>query len=78
MVALRSSRLAELPTAVAQRDGFAVSGIRGGTATFRVECDGAAFGVTEPLSGNKARTPSLSTLSPERQRIAQRGGEAVA
>jgi hypothetical protein len=33
--------------------------------------------VTDPRSGNKARTPSLGTLSMRRPRIAQRGGEAV-
>ena len=38
---------------------------------------GRGGGVTGALAGNKARTPSLGTLSTKRQRIARRGGEAV-
>src|SRR5262249_23976379 len=39
--------------------------------------EGRGGRVTDPRSGNKARTLSLSTLSTERPGIAQRGSEAV-
>jgi hypothetical protein len=39
--------------------------------------EGRGGRVTGPRPGTKARTPSLSTLSTKRPRIAQRGSEAV-
>ena len=50
---------------------------KSGNSSREDPAEGREGRVTDPLLGTKARTPSLSTLSTHRQRIAQRGGQTV-